>query len=290
MSVKLIAAIGKNNELGKDNALMWNLPGDMKFFRTATGGSCVIMGRKTYESIGRPLPKRRNIIISRNPELAVEGCEVYSSLDRAIEACQNDCYIIGGAAIYKEALPLADELILTEIDACYPEADVYFPEFDKNLYSREVIAENEDGGVKYKHISYKKKVWEEILTVYVEITGYNVVVSPGSLRHKSSVTMISFSAKAKSKYFVGETVGTGVDTQKVIKSNYSLSARYLLEGVDCDEKPCRVFIENNGDSMDNCVPIIITDSEALRDWNTATLRSTVTPGIGCVTVKIYILR
>ena len=86
MSIKLIAAIGKNRELGRDNTLMWNLPGDMRFFRTTTQGSTVIMGRKTYESIGRPLPKRENIVISRTTELKIEGVHVVSSLDEAIAA------------------------------------------------------------------------------------------------------------------------------------------------------------------------------------------------------------
>lgn len=290
MSVKLIAAIGKNNELGKDNTLMWNLPGDMKFFRTATAGSCVIMGRKTYESIGRPLPKRRNMVISRSKEMKIEGCEVFSSLEDAVAAAGNDCFIIGGAAIYKEALPFADELILTEIDISCPDADVYFPEFDKSEYSCEVLGENEDGGVAYRHISYKKPVWEDVLTINVNITGFDGVISQGSFPEKKGVTMISFSAKAKSKYFVGETVETGVDTQKVINGSYNLSARYLLGGVDCESKPCKIFIENNGDSMDNCTPLIVTDSEALSDWNTAVFRSEVLPAEGGVTVKIYILR
>lgn len=157
MSLKLIAAIGKNRELGKDNALMWNLPGDMRFFRTTTQGSTVIMGRKTYESIGRPLPKRVNIVISRNAELKIEGVRVVSSLNEAIAAANGDAFIIGGASVYAAALPIADELILTEIDKDYPDADVFFPEFDKEEYSRREIANGEDGGVRYTHVSYVRK-------------------------------------------------------------------------------------------------------------------------------------
>lgn len=157
MSIKLIAAIGKNRELGRGNALMWNLPGDMRFFRTTTQGSAVIMGRKTYESIGRPLPKRENIVISRNTELKIEGVKVVSSLKDAIAAAEGDAYIIGGASIYAAALPIADELILTEIDMDYPGADVFFPQFDKELYTRREIAHGEDGGVSYVHVSYTKK-------------------------------------------------------------------------------------------------------------------------------------
>ncbi len=157
MSIKLIAAIGKNRELGKDNAMMWNLPGDMRFFRTTTQGSAVIMGRKTYESIGRPLPKRENIVISRNAELKIEGAQVVSSLEEAISAANGDAFIIGGASVYAAALPIADELILTEIDADYPAADAFFPEFDKQEYNRRKIANGEDRGVKYTHVSYVRK-------------------------------------------------------------------------------------------------------------------------------------
>ena len=134
--IKIIAAVGKNNELGKNNSLMWSLPGDMKFFRAQTSGSTVIMGRLTYESIGRPLPKRRNIVISGQEGLKIEGAQVYKSLEDALKACegeQNDVYIIGGARVYSEALGYADEIILTEIDSEFPGADVFFPEFDKSL-------------------------------------------------------------------------------------------------------------------------------------------------------------
>ncbi len=155
--ISLIAAVGKNLELGKDNALLWDLPGDMKFFRTTTAGHTVVMGRLTYESIGRPLPKRRNIVISRNADYKPEGVEVFSSFEDALAACENNCFIIGGAMIYKLALPFADELILTEIENEYPDADVYFPEFDKSLYLAEIIGENCDDGVSYKHIKYTKK-------------------------------------------------------------------------------------------------------------------------------------
>ena len=155
--ISMIAAVGKNLELGKDNALLWNLPGDMKFFRSTTAGHTVVMGRLTYESIGRPLPKRRNIVISRNLDYKPEGVEVYPTVEKALAACENDCFIIGGAMIYSLCLPFADELVLTEVEAEYPDADVYFPKFDKSLYDAEVLAENSDNGVNYKHVKYTKK-------------------------------------------------------------------------------------------------------------------------------------
>lgn len=156
MSIKMIAAIGRNGELGGKNALLWHLPGDMRFFRETTRGATVIMGRLTYESIGRPLPKRRNIVISGNSDFKPEGVEVYASLEEALGAADGDVYVIGGASVYNQALPYADELILTEIDCDYPAADVFFPQFDKSGWQAELIAENSDDGVNYRHMRYRR--------------------------------------------------------------------------------------------------------------------------------------
>lgn len=155
--VRIIAAIGKNYELGGKNSLLWNLPGDMKFFRETTRGATVIMGRLTYESIGRPLPKRRNIVITSSESFSAEGTERASSLEEALAAAGGDAYIIGGARVYAEGIKYCDEMILTEIDGEYPDADVFFPRFDKSEWTCETIAENEDGGVSYRHVRYRKK-------------------------------------------------------------------------------------------------------------------------------------
>ena len=159
MSIKIIAAIGKNNELGANNALLWNLPGDMKYFRETTRGATVIMGRLTFESIGRPLPKRRNIVITRSDDYRPEGAEVAGSLEAALDAAKADpeVYIIGGASVYAQALPVCDEMILTEIDEEYPRADVFFPDFDRSEWESERIAENSDGGTRYRHVRYIRK-------------------------------------------------------------------------------------------------------------------------------------
>ena len=157
MSIKIIAAIGKNRELGAKNALLWNLPGDMKFFRETTRGFTVIMGRLTYESIGRPLPKRRNIVITRSPDCCPEGVETAQSLEAALRLADGDVFVIGGASVYAQALPFCDEMLLTEIDSEYPEADVYFPDFDRSEWSSELIAENSDGGTRYRHVRYTRK-------------------------------------------------------------------------------------------------------------------------------------
>ena len=161
MSVIMIAAIGRGRELGAGNSLIWNIPEDMKFFRETTRGNTVIMGRLTYQSIGRPLPKRRNIIISRDHGFCPEGTEVFGSVEEALNAASGEekVYIIGGASVYRQVLELgaADEMILTEIEADFPGADVFFPEFDKTRWRREVIGEGEQEGLGYRWVRYEKK-------------------------------------------------------------------------------------------------------------------------------------
>ncbi len=129
--ISLIAAIGKNNELGKGNALLFSMPADMKHFKNTTSLHTVIMGRKTFESIGRPLPNRRNIVITRNMSYRPEGVEVVHSLAEALDiiADQNEeIFIIGGAELYKQTMPIADKLYITHVDAEDKKADVFFPE------------------------------------------------------------------------------------------------------------------------------------------------------------------
>ena len=154
--IKIVAAIGRNRELGRNNSLIWHLPADMKLFKAETMGQTVVMGRLTYLSIGRPLPKRRNIVITRDKSLDIDGVETAGSLEDALELCKCECCVIGGAQVYSQALELADELVLTEIDAECPEADAYFPEFDKAKYKAEVSAEGEDDGVGFRQVRYKR--------------------------------------------------------------------------------------------------------------------------------------
>jgi len=128
----LIAAVAKNGVIGRDNQLLWQLPEDMKHFRDTTAGKPVIMGRKTWESLPprfRPLPGRRNLVISRQADYPAQGAEVLPSVEAALGACANEAqvFVIGGAEIYRLAMPLADTLILTEVDRS-PEGDAWFPE------------------------------------------------------------------------------------------------------------------------------------------------------------------
>lgn len=158
MSFSIIAAIGKNNELGKDNNLIWHLPGDLKFFKETTTGKTIIMGRRTFESLPRLLPNRHHIVISKSNSFPKE-VSVYSNIDdllRDYKDTSEEIFVIGGASIYKAFLDLSNKLYLTEIDAECDNADAYFPSFDKSLYDREELLENEDEGIKYKHVLYRK--------------------------------------------------------------------------------------------------------------------------------------
>ena len=159
MKLTMIAAIGKNNELGKDNKLLWHLPQDMKFFREQTNGHTIIMGRKTFESLPGLLPHRHHIVISRShPDLPKE-VEIFDSPDAFIEAYQDteeEIFVIGGAMIYKEFLPCAYRLLLTEIDQDY-DADAFFPKFDQEDYTKTILTDITEEGVHYHHIEYKRK-------------------------------------------------------------------------------------------------------------------------------------
>jgi dihydrofolate reductase len=140
--IALIAAVARNRAIGKDNALLWRLSEDLQFFKRTTMGCPVIMGRKTYDSIGRPLPGRRNIVITRNAEWSAPGVEAAPSLQAALSMLGEDtakAFVIGGAQIYAEALPLVDEVVLTEIDHDF-DADAFFPEWDKSAFI-EVVRE-----------------------------------------------------------------------------------------------------------------------------------------------------
>lgn len=144
MIISLIAAIGKNRIIGNKNALPWSLPADMKHFKELTAGKPVIMGRKTFESIGKPLPNRTNIIITHNQNYKAEGCTVVHSPDDALKAAENheEVMVIGGARIYKEFLPKADKMCLTLIDADF-EGDAYFPEYSIEEWEETAYEEHE---------------------------------------------------------------------------------------------------------------------------------------------------
>ncbi|WP_265855868.1 dihydrofolate reductase [Pedobacter sandarakinus] len=132
-SLSIAVAVGENFAIGKNNQLLWHMPADLKFFKKTTTGHTVVMGRKTFDSVGRPLPNRRNIVITRAASLKIEGAEVVNSLDEALEITKNEekpVFIVGGAEIYRQALPLVNTLYLTTIHHTF-DADTFFPEIDR---------------------------------------------------------------------------------------------------------------------------------------------------------------
>ena len=154
MRISLIVATAKNGIIGHNNQMPWHLPADFAYFKKITMGHPVIMGRKTFEAIGRALPGRRNIVVSRNPDFSADGVEVATSLEAAISACQHlhaceDAFVIGGATLYAEALPRADRLYITEVDAS-PEGDTLFPTRDQNLW-REIARERREADERNVH-------------------------------------------------------------------------------------------------------------------------------------------
>ena len=161
--ITIIAAIAKNNALGKDNDLIWHLPADLKRFKNITSGHHILMGRNTFESIGKPLPNRTTIIITRNKNYFKDGCLIAHSLEEAIDLVDNDeaIFIIGGAQIYKEAIEkdLVDQLDITQVHHEF-EADVFFPKIDSKIWeetSREDFKADEKNKFDYSFLSFKKK-------------------------------------------------------------------------------------------------------------------------------------
>ncbi len=155
MILSLIVGIGKNREIGKGNDLLWHISEDLKNFKKITSGKPIIMGRKTYDSIGRPLPKRRNIVISRDASLSIEGCDVFSDPVKVLKdlndsGCE-EAVVIGGSFIYEYYLPKVDRIYLTEVDF-EGEADVFFPEFDRSEFSvsEEVFFEKTENSPAWK--------------------------------------------------------------------------------------------------------------------------------------------
>jgi dihydrofolate reductase len=144
MIISSIAAIAENNAIGKNNQLLWRLPADLKHFKEITTGHTVIMGRKTFESVGKPLPNRRNIVITRSNTLNIENVEVVNSIEQAIALCNQDeeVFIVGGAEIYQAAMDITNQIYLTVVHANF-EADTYFPEIDPMIWEQTAVEKHE---------------------------------------------------------------------------------------------------------------------------------------------------
>ena len=159
--ISIIAAVAKNRAIGFKNKLIYWLPNDLKRFKTLTTGHTIIMGRNTFLSLPKgALPNRRNIVLSRSQK-AFEGCDVYPSLEEALKHCapDEDIYIIGGASVYRQALPLADRLCLTEIDDTPAEADTFFPSYEDDWQeeSREDHPVDDRHDFPYSFVDYVRK-------------------------------------------------------------------------------------------------------------------------------------
>lgn len=157
----IIAAIGTNNELGKNNDLIWHLPADLKRFKQVTTGHHMIMGRKTYESIGKPLPNRTTVIITRDLNYKADGCIITNSLEAAIEIAKKDdnAFIVGGAEIYNKAIDLVDELDICEVHSAF-DADVFFPYIDQNIWKetkRENFQSDDKNAYDFSFVKYERQ-------------------------------------------------------------------------------------------------------------------------------------
>ena len=157
----IIVAIADNNAIGKDNALLWHISEDLKFFRSTTVGCPVIMGRKTYESIGRPLPKRLNIIVSRKGYEAPEGVLVVDSIEKGYEVAKEQgaekCFVIGGGQIYAQAMQIADEMVITHVHTIIEDADTFFPQIYPEIWKvaeRSELKTDPESGYTFEFVKY----------------------------------------------------------------------------------------------------------------------------------------
>jgi len=163
MNLSIVAVIGENNEIGKDNNLLCRLPADLKYFKELTTGHTVVMGRKTFESLPKgALPNRKNIVLTRNKDLSFDNCLIYSSFSNVInkEQDSDEVFVIGGGEIYRQALPLANKLYLTRIHAKFENADTFFPDIDYSEWeevSREEHKADEKNPYNFSFLVYERK-------------------------------------------------------------------------------------------------------------------------------------
>ncbi len=173
--ISMIAAVGKGNELGYKGDLVWRLPEDLKRFKEVTKGHTVLMGHKTFDSLPKLLPGRKHVVLTRNPEEFLSEAErkecavsprpevvgiteLFDFVDK-YKGTPEELFVIGGGSIYKQLMPYADKLYLTEISADFPEADVYFPEFNKSDFKKEVVGKgrNDKYDLNYSFVVYTRK-------------------------------------------------------------------------------------------------------------------------------------
>ena len=161
--IKILVAFDENRVIGKNNELIWHLPADLKRFKALTTGHVIIMGRKTYDSIGKPLPNRTTIVISRQTDLQIEGVILANSVEEAIlkakSITREDIYIVGGAEIYTLSLPLADQILVTQLHDIF-EGDAFFPEISPEIWEvteKERGITDEQNTYQFSYITYSRK-------------------------------------------------------------------------------------------------------------------------------------
>lgn len=158
--IVFVVAVARNGVIGRDNALPWRLKADLAHFKRTTLGHPILMGRKTWESLGRPLPGRRNLVVTRNANYVAEGAEVFTDPHAAIAAAGADAvHVIGGAELYRNLLDQVDRLVLTEVDANVA-GDAYFPDFDRSAFievSREAHLADADNEHDYAFVEYRRR-------------------------------------------------------------------------------------------------------------------------------------
>lgn len=160
MTISIIVAIGENHAIGKNNQLLWHMPNDLKHFKDLTSGRTIIMGRKTFDSVGKPLPRRRNIVVTRQ-DITIPGCEIVKSVEDGLALCkdEDEVFIGGGAEIYKLAMHLTDRIYLTIIHKSF-DADTFFPEIDKSEWEevkREDFEPDEKNPLPYSFITLERR-------------------------------------------------------------------------------------------------------------------------------------
>lgn len=172
MSFSLIVGVGKNLEIGAKGDLLWHIPEDLKYYKETTMGHPILMGHRTFVSLPFYQPGRKHYIVTDKPDILEEDMarqvvkgekpeiEVILDLDKFIQDHKDESdeiFVIGGGMIYKYMLPFCDKLYITEVDRAYPEADTFFPEFDKSLYEKEIIKKGKDNDLEYSFVVYTKK-------------------------------------------------------------------------------------------------------------------------------------
>lgn len=159
--LSIIVAMARNRTIGVNNTLPWRCPEDLKHFKALTMGHHIVMGRKTFDSIGKPLPGRTTVVVTRNPDFKIEGAIIAHSLEQAIAACAGDdeIFVVGGAELYVQAMPLVDTLYITEIQRDV-EGDAHFPEFNRSEWqevSRETRHQETPEPLEYHFVKYRRK-------------------------------------------------------------------------------------------------------------------------------------